>query len=138
MTDVLNTWLLIFTHNADYIQVLFFVLLQILGFSHHKPGKDIACALVKDPFHQNKRGFIGCEIAFKQTVLGIAISLMDKWGCQHLHQYGFSAAILKRKQCTFSIEIHGFITDAICIVVVIHIDQTYCINLTHPLPPPVL
>ena len=47
-------------------------------------------------------------------------------------------AVLQRDQCAFSIKVQSFIADTVCIVIIIHVEQTHCINLTHLLPPPVL
>ena len=138
MADILDAGLLILTYNSNDIQIFFTLFLHILCFSDHQTCKDITGSLIQCPLHENE-GWLRCsKITFKRTVFCITISAMYKRGCQHLHKYRLSSSVLQRNQCTFTVKIKNFITDTICVIVIIYIDQTYCINLTHLLPPPVL
>ena len=138
MMDVQKAWFPIFTDKIDHVQRILMVFSNFLIAAHHHSSQHITGSLIEFPLYQNKRRLARCEITFKRTILRIPVSLMHKRCRHHLHQHRFSSAVSQRQKRTLPVKVKALITDANRIVVIIDVNQTHCIDLTHLPSPPAL
>ncbi len=137
MMDILDTRFPVLADEIDHLKALSASLAHILAPSYHHSCQHIAGAAVQNPFHQDKRRFIRGKITLKRPVFRIPVSLMHKRRRHHLHQHRLTASVSEGQQGTLAVQMKTFVTDTDRIVVVVHINQSDGIDLTHLPSPPV-
>ena len=131
MVDVLLTPRFVFRYEINDFQFILAFLGYLLALPHHHAGEHIPGPLVQLPLHQDEGGLVGGEVAGKGTVLGILVAPVHKGGHHHLHQHGLPASVPQGKQSALAVEPEGLVADADGIVVIVQVDQAYCVDFAH-------
>ncbi|MPM35043.1 hypothetical protein SDC9_81633 [bioreactor metagenome] len=127
----------IFVDKIDDFQVIFGVIVRrVTPFSDHHPGKDLIRRTIQFPFHQNVGWDSGCEVTRKRTVLQVPVSFGHKGSEHHLHQDRLASPVAQRKKRALPIQMKSLVIDSHCVIVVVQVDDSDSIYLTHVLPPP--